>query len=90
MRVEGGDTAAYFSVYDIVPMDMTAQEWRGSQAETSRSPPMIQIFGCSSVRLTNAFLRAMRRFNSARVYKVGCTLRPNVRDATSRAEYSSA
>jgi len=24
MRVEGGDTVAYFSVYDIVPMDMTA------------------------------------------------------------------
>jgi len=24
MRVEGGDTVAYFSVYDIVPMDLTA------------------------------------------------------------------
>lgn len=24
LRVEGGDTVAYFSVYDIVPMDMTA------------------------------------------------------------------
>jgi hypothetical protein len=61
-----------------VPLRVRFPDPRGAQAGTamSFSDPIIQSFGCSSTRVTNAFSVLARFENSATVYTVGLIFRP--------------